>query len=358
MGRPPSSTEDSILVVILIGIGIIFLKYAFEDPGGFLFLMAVLGIIFLYITYTWRTADGPPHAKAPRWLSDETCPPSRTSHRPSGSLAESSQHGPSDFSRTRQTGRSGTGTHNKIISLVATDIQLIPSTHQYVLASDKTLKFKSVTEVIAEHFEPFDSQRIAKNLVENYPKYARYTVDELIAKWKAKTDRGTFVHNEVQTYIEDGTEPTSKISKHGARWFDRNILGPSSTYGSECFCEVFVFDEDLGIAGLIDLLVCDKKTGNAYIFDWKTSKKIDRRGYNGKTGTTNATRTLQDCQYSKYALQTTLYRYILEKRFHIPIRASYIIHLTPSQRKLGKDGAQLIETEYLKMNAEKILAMM
>jgi ATP-dependent exoDNAse (exonuclease V) beta subunit len=253
---------------------------------------------------------------------------------------------------------SGTDVHNKIISLIGTDIKLIPSTHQYVLASNKTLKFKSVTELIAKHFEPFDSKRIAKKLVTTHPKYARYTVDELIAKWKAKTDRGTFVHNELEKYIEEGKEPRSKISKHGARWFDRNILGSSSTYGSECFCEVLVFDEELGVAGLIDLLVCDKKTGNAYIFDWKTSKKIDRQGYNGKTGTTNATRTLQDCRYSKYALQTTLYRYILEKRFHIPIRASYIIHLTPAQRKLGKDGAQLIETEYLKMNAEKILAMM
>jgi len=253
--------------------------------------------------------------------------------------------------------------HNRIVSLLDADIKLIRDTHQYVLASNKTLKFRNVTSVIAKHFEPFHARQIATRLVSISAKYSRrYTVDELVAKWESEAETGTLVHSELQKYIEDGKKPKSIIGKRGARWFDTHILGPSTRYDSEYYCEVRLFHEELGLAGTVDLLVHDKKSGNCYILDWKTSKKIERRGYEGKKGTTSATRTLPDCRYSKYALQMTLYRYILEKKFQIPIKASYIIHVprraSASRRKLGKAHVQLIKARYLRANAERILAML
>ena len=50
-------------------------------------------------------------------------------------------------------------------SLFSNDLILIEPGHKYKLESDPDFEFKSVTEIASEYFEPFDSQKIAANLV-------------------------------------------------------------------------------------------------------------------------------------------------------------------------------------------------
>ena len=96
---------------------------------------------------------------------------------------------------------------NKIKELLETEITLEEDAHKYILASDKKKVFKNCTDIVDENFEPFDKNRIANKLVNNFRKYRHYSAEELIAEWDASRDRGTLIHTELQRYIENGEQP-------------------------------------------------------------------------------------------------------------------------------------------------------
>ena len=220
------------------------------------------------------------------------------------------------------------------------DIKLVEPDHRYVLGSNKNINFKSVTEIVDEQFEPFEKVRIATKLVTRFRKYRGYTVKSLINEWDLARDRGSYIHKELENYIEKGVQPDSSRGSMGAEWLDNNI----NNYGDKIYTELIVFDEELQIAGTIDLLVFNSKKKECYLFDWKTNKKIDYEGYRGQKGITSASYNLDDCRYSKYCLQTSLYKYLLEKRFNIILKNTYLIHLT------GYYDVDIIKTKYLEDN--------
>ena len=47
---------------------------------------------------------------------------------------------------------------------------------------------------------------------------------------------------------------------------------------------MIVYSKEIAIAGTIDVLMMDKKSGDYVLIDWKTSKKIDKTSFNGKKG--------------------------------------------------------------------------
>ena len=119
------------------------------------------------------------------------------------------------------------------------------------------------------------------------------------------------------------------------------------------FSEIIVYSEELSIAGTIDLVTQNKKTGVYDIYDWKTSKKIEMRSYGNKRGTHEVTKKIMDCNFYHYSLQMSLYRYILEKYYDIEINNNHIVHLRD-------DGVKTISTPNMKneisamLNHEKI----
>lgn len=69
-------------------------------------------------------------------------------------------------------------------------------------------------------------------------------------------------------------------------------------------------DGDLMIAGISDLVVVHGK--ELYIYDWKTSKSIDMKGYYDRSKKSTVKMKfplnhLDDCSGNTYALQTSLY---------------------------------------------------
>ena len=81
------------------------------------------------------------------------------------------------------------------------------------------------------------------------------------------------------------------------------------------------------IAGTIDLLLHDKKTNRYIILDWKTSKNITTKSYNNKMGIQSSSSNIEDTKFNHYALQLSLYRYILETFYELQISEHIIIHL-------------------------------
>lgn len=202
------------------------------------------------------------------------------------------------------------------------DITLDEATHKYSLVSDPAVVFTSCTTFIKYFFKAFDSIGIANNLVANHPKYLGMSPQELVEVWDKKAENGTNVHNEIDNYIRNDEAPKLRKSILAVNWL-RNYLNNDH----EIYSENIVFAKKLELAGTVDLLVYNKSTDSYEIFDWKTSKKIDKSSYGNKTGTTKATSNLMDCNYIHYSLQLSLYRYILEEYYNLSISKITILHI-------------------------------
>jgi len=92
----------------------------------------------------------------------------------------------------------------------------------------------------------------------------------------------------------------------------------------------------------------DKKSGDYVLIDWKTSKRIDKSSFNGKKGIKKETCHIDDCKYNHYALQLSLYRYILKMYYNIPVARQLIA-------QLKDDGVETFSTPYME---DEIVSML
>ena len=229
-------------------------------------------------------------------------------------------------------------------TLTDKNIVLDKEKHEYSLVTQPDLVFTSVTTFIDQFFEGFDSEKIATNLVATHPRYADRTVESLIAEWDAAGQHGTDVHEEIENWIKNGVEPGKAKAAAGVSWL-KNYQKKSDI---QVLSEVIIYSTELKMAGTVDVLALDKTTGNYEIIDWKTSKRIDTSSYGNKTGTSSVTRDVPDCNFYHYALQLSLYRYLLEEYYGVRINNQLIAHLKD-------DGAKGYVAPYMR---DHIVAML
>ena len=203
------------------------------------------------------------------------------------------------------------------------EIKLEESTHKYILEGHEDIEFTSVTTCISEFFEKFDKEAVAYKLVTKIPKYKGRSAEDLIKEWEDAANYGTEVHKEIEDYIKLKKTPKLDRAIAGVNWLNKYIQ--KSDY--DIFSEVIVYCKELKIAGTVDLLVFDKISKKYSILDWKTSKEIKTDSYKMKTGNKAETNDLLDCKFNHYALQLSLYRYLLEKKYNIMLDDQLIIHL-------------------------------
>ena len=224
------------------------------------------------------------------------------------------------------------------------DITLDRDTHTYSLLSNPDLTFTSVTTYIDNFFEKFDAERVAKKLIENYPKYADRMIDSLKKEWEESAKYGTMVHDEIEMWIKNKTEPKDIKSINGKNW----LLAYQAKSDIDVLSEIIIYSKELKIAGTMDILAKDNNTDEYIIIDWKTSKKINKVSYKYKTGTHEISKNIMDCNFSHYSLQLSLYRYILEEYYHFKIRNQVIAHLKD-------DGVDAHLAPYLKRDIINML---
>ena len=207
-------------------------------------------------------------------------------------------------------------------------ISLDEETHTYSL-SDSEIKFQSVTEFIHTFFNPFDEQKIAKKLTETNIKYKGMTVEELIASWNKRRDRGTVIHKEIEEYINSNFKIKDELnidskSIQGINFLNQKCIKESNILASE----VIIFSEKLKLAGTIDLLIYNKKKNHISIVDWKTNKKINKNSFNNsRKGIKFPLKNLDDCNFNHYNLQLSMYQYILEEFYKTKVNGLFIVHL-------------------------------
>ena len=217
-----------------------------------------------------------------------------------------------------------------IENLINEKIELRQHDHQYILQSNPNIQFSSVTNIIDDHFKPFDKWRIARILTTNNSKYQHLTPEELVGQWNEVRDHGSRVHDEIEKFITSKTPPQYEESRHALKALD----SIKKNVGGEWFPEVIVFSKKLKVAGSVDLIV--KRNDSFSIYDWKTTKNIYKD--NGGYGTSTQTKSMRDTNFNKYELQLSGYSYLLEQCHDIKIKNQYIVHLT-------KNDFEIISTE-------------
>ena len=196
--------------------------------------------------------------------------------------------------------------------------------HKYTLKTKLDLEFTSVTAFIHKFFQPFDAEKTADYLVSSIPKYKNKKAEELLADWKQSGIDGTEVHKQLETYVKNQSRPKHPKALHGVKWLKDSVYGNGDF---KILAEATLYSEEIKIAGTIDLLIHNVTTDEYTLGDWKTSKVIRESGYKGAMGTMGPAKKLEDCNYIHYALQLSMYRYILKKYYGLKVIDQYLIHL-------------------------------
>lgn len=202
------------------------------------------------------------------------------------------------------------------------NIRLNEADHRYFLVDDPDADFVSCTTFIEYFFKKFDAIGIANKLTSTHPNYMGMPPQELVKTWESSSLIGTQVHKEIDDHIKFGTYPLHSKSKLGVDWF-RSL--DFDRY--EIFSETMIYSKEINIAGTVDLVLRDKETDTIDIYDWKTSKAIEKTSFGGRVGSTPATQTLLDCNFNHYSLQLSLYRYLLENFYGLKVETLTLLHL-------------------------------
>ena len=115
-----------------------------------------------------------------------------------------------------------------------------------------------------------------------------------------------------------------------------------------------IYDEEMGIAGTLDFL--DYQNGEYTIYDWKRSKNIvtktGKKILKSKSGAKGYSpiSSVEDASYWHYALQTSIYRYILERNYDINVSNSRLVVMHPEINK-----AFVVDVPYMQ---EEVIAIL
>lgn len=156
------------------------------------------------------------------------------------------------------------------------------------------------------------------------------TDEEIKASWEANgmdaRNRGTEAHLQMQLYAEGQPyRPDDEEVVIGLRYFDR-ISDDWEAY--RCEWEIVYPEADL--AGSIDLVIRNRKTNRFAVIDYKRSDKLSERllGYGRMKGDMAH---LQDCDGAAYALQLSIYQYVLERVYGLQVDDRILLSLHPDK---------------------------
>ena len=194
--------------------------------------------------------------------------------------------------------------------------------HKYVSEDEKT-NWLSVTSFVGNFKQPFEADKIAKKCSTNKKsKWYGLTPEEIKEAWKAEANRattlGTWYHNQRENDIcqidnmerHGLTVPVFKpIEREGVKY------SPEQKLKEGIYPEHMVYLRSVGICGQSDLV--EVVDGKVHITDYKTNKEIKVEGFTNWEGISQKmsqpVNHLDDCHLNHYALQLSMYMFIILK---------------------------------------------
>lgn len=218
--------------------------------------------------------------------------------------------------------------------------------HVYIVDSTP---LESVTTVVKNCFPEFDAEFHAKRKAEALGITKEAVLEMWDKKGRESREQGTVMHKKIESFYlgkEPSTDETFELFKIFA---DKIALKPYRT-------EWAVYDWEQKIAGTIDFV--DYQNGEYIIYDWKRSDKlIAKNGLPIKNSLYGEKalppiENLDDSPYYHYALQLSLYKYILEKNYGITVSKLRLGIFHPSYNK-----PYVLEMPYLQNEIDTLFGL-
>lgn len=205
-------------------------------------------------------------------------------------------------------------------------IVLDKKTHVYTCEGRRLASVGSLVKRVTPQFDAhFNAQRVAER--------EGKTKDQVLVEWErnrdAACDTGIQLHEFIDRVLS-GRPPEEKQQgeavppkcRQWLAWWEKaeESLSPVET-------EHIVGSLELGIAGTQDMLAESSKTEKLHVFDWKNNKAMRDRNDYGKT-LLPPFDDLPDCELTRYSLQVSLYRLLVELEMCEEIGESWIVHVT------------------------------
>lgn len=295
--------------------------------------------------------------------------------------------------------------------------------HRYT--DDLVTPYTSTTTVIGKYYEKFDKKAkeiaAACEMIGKKPGHAKYlkykgkTAKQLLYEWDQETiracEKGTAKHNYLETSVKsaNGYTRTAKGFINGRIYTIDNIIKGHSygklslnhfvktgidikyprifslikdfvDQGFKIYAEIGVYDVDLGVSGLIDILLV--RGDEFVILDWKTNKapihfdagyyeKIIGGMYDGNLDLNNFIRTpekffyhplshLADSVGNHYTLQLSTYDYLVES-FGFKCVGNILCHIRTIEGsdmafgKVEEEEVKFLTIKYLKDDVTAML---
>lgn len=231
-------------------------------------------------------------------------------------------------------------------------------THTYSV-SGRQIPPLSVTKIVNRSFPAFNPDETIDRILDS----AKYKNDEseysgmsrtqIKDKWRRNGDtarnRGTALHARIEDHLNGVFHETGSDERDYAQFleFIQNAehLVPYRT-------EWKVFSEKSNVAGTMDAVFYNTRTGLYDIYDWKRCKEITRNGFD-RYAISNELRQYEipDANYYKYSLQLCIYRAILEERYGLDIGEVVLVRMDG-----GDDAPEVILARNMMDEARALLA--
>jgi hypothetical protein len=193
-------------------------------------------------------------------------------------------------------------------------IKFNAKSHTYKLGDKELI---SVTTYLKKYFSEFDAAKIARNLNKaKNTKWYGMGVRKIRALWKEQADYGSKIHKDIENYINDPVKyaQTKSIDPkvlNALEFYHNYNRGLNKPY---VYPEFLLYNEELGLAGTIDLLILHTLPSGeivADLIDWKTNTKFTTESKNRCLAPFDY---LPDCHLIKYGLQLSLYKVLVETK--------------------------------------------
>jgi len=251
--------------------------------------------------------------------------------------------------------------------------------HKYIVDSASDIKYTSVTTLIHDQFEKFDSDKIISKMMTGNKwkeghKYWGMSPEEIKNQWNSNKDAvcgaGTNLHFEIECFnnnkeLKPGytnkelyenyiTEKGNNLHETAIEWqYFINFIKDHSHF-KPYRTEWNIFNEDINISGSIDM-VYENPDGTLSIYDWKRCKNITRINTFNKFALPLPICHIPDSNFWHYALQLNTYKYILEAKYNKTVKELYLVKLHPNAEEKNYELIRLpdLSTEINELIQEK-----
>ncbi len=216
---------------------------------------------------------------------------------------------------------------------------------------------QSVTRLIEEYMQPFNAEEIASRVAEKKDKL----VSEILNEWKIKNElaclKGSISHANVQSMWK------GIIYHHGNKYLptslemalelifeqEENFYNDFKNKLEHLADEFVIGSSEYDIASAIDHLFINKLTGGLVMIDYKTNTDIHKNEKYAKNMKVPL-HHLKDTTLNHYAIQLSIYKYLLEKYTNLKLEDMFIVWFSELN-----ENYEILEVPYLKNEVKKIL---